>query len=112
VQALAAEAKLLAQPVSVETASTSHHEGLEDRITLAPLAARRLAEMVELGVGVVAIELLVSAQAIDLRGRPQLGTGTRAAFERVRELVPPLRRGEAPPEDLEPLRDLLSSAAP
>src|SRR4029450_7888881 len=27
-----------------ETASTSHHEGIEDRVTLAPLSARRLAQ--------------------------------------------------------------------
>ncbi|HEY8316767.1 MAG TPA: aromatic amino acid lyase, partial [Gaiellaceae bacterium] len=72
-QALAVEAKLLAQPVSIETGSTSHHEGIEDRITLAPLAARRLAQMVELGERLAAIELVVAAQAIDLRGRPQLG---------------------------------------
>jgi len=107
VQALAAEAKLLAQPVSIETSSTSHHEGIEDRITLAPLAARRLAQMVELGLGVVAIELVVAAQAIDLRGCPPLGATTGTVYEYVRALVPPLRRGEAPPQDLEPLRALV-----
>ena len=63
-QALAAEAKLLAQPVSIETASTSHHEGIEDRVTLAPLGARRLAQQVELGGRLAAIELTIAAQAI------------------------------------------------
>ena len=109
VQALAAEAKLLAAPVSTETASTSHHEGIEDRITLAPLSARRLTEMVELGERVAAIELVVAAQAIDLRGRPQLGRATGAAYERVRELVPATGRGEPPPQDLEPVRELVRS---
>ena len=80
VQALAVEAKLLAQPVSIETGSTSHHEGIEDRITLAPLAARRLAQMVELGERLAAIELVVAAQAIDLRGRPKLGARNRSAL--------------------------------
>ena len=106
-QALAAEARLLAQPVSVETGSTSHHEGIEDRITLAPLGARRLAEMVELGERLVAIELVVAAQAIDLRRRPQLGAGTAGAFARVRERIPPTLRGEPPPQDLEPVRELV-----
>jgi len=106
-QALAAEAKLLAQPVSIETGSTSHHEGTEDRMTLAPLGARRLAQLVELGERIGAIELAVSAQAIHLRGSPKLGAGTGALYARVRELVPPLRRGDAPPGDLEPLRALL-----
>jgi histidine ammonia-lyase len=109
VQALAAEARLLAQPVSVETASTSHHEGIEDRITLAPLAARRLAELVALGERVAAIELVVAAQAIDLRGRPQLGTGTGTAYRRVRELVPAPDRDAAPPAELEPVRELVAS---
>jgi histidine ammonia-lyase len=106
-QALAAEAKLLAQPVSIETGSTSHHEGIEDRITLAPLGARRLAQLVELGERLAAIELTVAAQAVHLRGSPELGAGTGALYARVRELVPPLRRGDAPPQDLEPVRSLL-----
>jgi histidine ammonia-lyase len=103
VQALAAEAKLLAAPVSTETASTSHHEGIEDRITLAPLSARRLAEIVGFGERVAAIELVVAAQAIDLRGNPQLGVATGALYRAVRELIPATGRGEPPPQDLEPV---------
>lgn len=108
-QALAAEARLLAQPVSVETASTSHHEGIEDRIALAPLGARRLAEQVALGERLAAIELLVAAQAIDRRGRPRLGAGTTSAYRHARELVPPADGDGAPPADLEPLRELVAS---
>lgn len=110
-QALAVEAKLLAQPVSIETGSTSHHEGIEDRITLAPLAARRLAQMVELGERLAAIELVVAAQAIDLRGRPNLGRATAVVYAQVRELIPATARGEAPPQDLEPVRQLVREAS-
>jgi len=106
-QALAVEAKLLAHPVSIETGSTSHHEGIEDRITLAPLAARRLAQMVELGERLAAIELVVAAQAIDLRGQPKLGRATGALYAQVRELIPATARGEPPPQDLEPVRQLV-----
>ena len=108
-QALAAEARLLAQPVSFEQVTSSHHEGIEDRITMAPLAARRLAELVALAERLVAIELLVAAQAIDLRGRPPLGTGTGRAYELVRERVPFTGEGEPPPPDLEPVVDLIRS---
>jgi len=111
VQAFAAEARLLAHPVSVETASTSHHEGIEDRVTLAPLGARRLAEMVVLAERLAAVELVVAAQAVDLRGRPRLGAGTGAAFRRARELVPATGPGDPPPQDLEPLRELVASGA-
>src|SRR5262249_56385124 len=74
-QALAAEARLLAQPVSIETGSATHHGGIEDRITLAPLAARRLAEQVELGERLAAVGFVGSAQALHLRGPPRLRGG-------------------------------------
>ena len=66
-QALAIEARLLGQPVSLEIPSASQAEGLEDRASMTPLAARRLSELVELARGVVAIELVVAAQAVELR---------------------------------------------
>lgn len=103
VQSIVSEARLLAQPVSLELSSATQAEGIEDRATSAPLGARRLAEQVELGSRVAAIELVIAAQAVDLRGMQPLGRGTAAVHERVRELVPPLRKGEAVPQDLEPV---------
>jgi histidine ammonia-lyase len=107
--ALTAEARLLAQPVSFELGSTTQAEGIEDRMTLAPLAARRLAEMVELGERIVTIELVVAAQAVELRDPPALGVGTRRALELIRERVPFTSEGAALPPDLEPIRDLVRS---
>ena len=107
--AVTGEARLLAQPVSFELASTTQAEGIEDRMTLAPLAARRTAEMVELGEGIVAIELVVGAQAVDLRRPASLGAGTRRAHEAVRGVVPFTGAGEALPADLEPVRELVRS---
>ena len=100
-QALAAEARLLAQPVSFEIVSTTHAEGIEDRMTMAPLAARRVAEMVALGDRIVALELAVAAQAAELRGL-RLGRGTAAAVEAVRTAVPFLDDSDTVP-DIEPL---------
>ena len=107
--ALTAEARLLAQPVSFELASTTQAEGIEDRVTFAPLAARRLAEMVELGERIVAIELVVAAQAVELRDPPALGAGTRRALQLIRERVPFTSEGASLPADLEPVRDLVRS---
>ncbi len=92
-QALTAEARLLAQPVSHELVSSSQAGGIEDRMTMAPLAARRLAEMVELGTRIVAVELLLAAQACDLRGTA-LGAGTARAQALVRSVVPFMREGD------------------
>jgi histidine ammonia-lyase len=105
--ALTVEARLLAQPVSFELASTTQAEGIEDRITMAPLAARRLAEMVELGERIVAIGLVVAAQAIDLRRPASMGAGTARAHELVRERVPFTSEGTTLPPDLEPVRELV-----
>ncbi len=113
-QSLTAEARLLAQPVSFELVSTTQAEGIEDRMTMAPLSARRLAEMVDLGERLLAIELVVAAQAIDLRaaawrravrkGRPRLGKGTSTAYAIVRKRVRFLDEGDAVPPDLERVR--------
>jgi histidine ammonia-lyase len=107
--ALTAEARLLAQPVSFELASTTQAEGIEDRATMAPLAARRLAEMVELGERIVAIELVVAAQAVELRRPANLGAGTGRVLARVRERVPFTSAGTTLPADLEPVRELVRS---
>jgi histidine ammonia-lyase len=77
-------------------------------MTMAPLAARRVAEMVELGERIVAIELVVAAQAVELRGT-RLGKGTKRLLEIVRERVPFTEAGETVPTDLEPVRELLRS---
>jgi histidine ammonia-lyase len=106
-QAIASEARLLAQPVSMELVSTTHAEGIEDRATLAPLAARRLADQVALGGRVAAIELAVAAQAAELRGG-RLGAGTSRALATVRTCVPFVdERREVP--DLEPLVALVGA---
>jgi histidine ammonia-lyase len=108
-QSIAAEARLLAQPVSIEHGSSMHHEGIEDRITMAPLAGRRLAEQVGLAERIVAIELVIAAQAIDARGGPKLGNGTGKAYDEVRALIPRIGQGEPPPQDLEPVVELVRS---
>jgi len=92
-QGLAAEIRWLAAPVSFEIVSTSHAEGIEDRTTMAPVAARRLAEQVSLGWSLAAIELAVATQAAELR-EMRLGIGTGRAAALVREHVPFLAMGD------------------
>jgi histidine ammonia-lyase len=108
-QSLAVEARLLAQPVSFELVSTSHAEGIEDRTTSAPLAARRLAEQVDLGRRIAAIELTVGAQAADLR-TIRRGAGTERAIAITRQFVPFLAMGDHVP-DVEPLVMAIRSGA-
>ncbi len=110
--AMAAEARLLAQPVSFEVSSTSIAEGIEDRMTMFPLAGRRLAEMVSLGERVVAIELVAAAQATEIRGVKPLGRATGTLFGRLRELVPFFQTAADFPVDLEPVVALVRAGVP
>ena len=77
---------------------------------MAPLAARRLAEMVSLGAA-RGDRLVLAAQAVDLRGRPALGEATGRAYALVRELVPFMDEGDSVPQDLEPVVELVRSGA-
>jgi histidine ammonia-lyase len=87
--ALAAEARQLANPVSLDYGAQLA-EGLEDHASMAPLSVRKTSDLVSLGHRMVAHELICAAQAIDLRRCGPLGCGTRVAYECVRELVPRL----------------------
>lgn len=106
-QSLTAEARLLAQPVSFELVSTTGAEGIEDRMTLLPLGARRLAEMVTLGRRIAAVSLLFSSQACDLR-TARLGAGTSHAYDQVRTVVPFAGQYDDLP-DIEPLVALIAA---
>ena len=108
--ALAGEARLLAAPVSFELPSTTPEEGIGDRITMAPLAARRLAEQIELTQSILAISLLTSTQALDLRRPERLGAVTGRVRARVRERIAFVGPDNYP-VDLEPIVDLVRTAA-
>jgi histidine ammonia-lyase len=109
-ESLGAEISALAQPVSYVVTSTSGAEGVEDRASHLPLSARRLADLVDAGEAVVAIELLASAQAVDVRAVSPLGRGTAAAYTAVREAVPMMHLGDTPPVDVAPVVELVRSA--
>ncbi len=83
--ALASEARFLANPVSLDYRGQLA-EGVEDHASMAPLAVSTTSALVSLMHRLVAIELIIAAQAIDLRGGPdRLGAGTGRAYALVRE---------------------------
>jgi histidine ammonia-lyase len=100
--------RLLAAPVSFELVSTAHAEGIEDRTTMGLLGARRLSEMIALSERVVAIELVVAAQAVELRDEGALGSGTASILREVRSRIPMMGPEDAAPPDVEKLLPDLS----
>jgi histidine ammonia-lyase len=109
-QALAVEARSLAAPVSFELVSTTHAEGIEDRTSMAALAARRLDEQLALGRRLVAVELIVAGQAVELRGLAPLGHGTAAVLRRLRHDVA-FRRPADPMPDVEAVAAAVAAGA-
>lgn len=63
--ALASECKGLTMPASVDSIPTVQHH--EDHVSMAPISARHTLEILECLADIVAIELLLAAQALDLR---------------------------------------------
>ena len=88
--ALWAEIRLRANPGSLDYLPVS--EALEDHACMALGVAEKLGELVERLRYLIAIELLISAQAVDLRELDPalMGEGTRRTHRQVRELVPVL----------------------
>ena len=87
-QALTLEIRQLAVPLAIH--ATVGADGVEDDSTGAAQAALRLREQLAKLRLLVAIELLVAAQAVELASPESLGRGTAAAQRCVRELVEPL----------------------
>jgi len=110
--ALAAECRLLAAPVTLEHASSALAEGIEDRITLAPVGARRLYDLAHYSLRLAAVELICAAQAVELHDRRhELGRGTASAYDEVRARIAFTGAGESPTDELEPLVTWLSARA-
>ena len=72
----------------------------------AALKARAVAELTR---SCLAIELLVAAQAIDLRLPVQAGRGVRAAHELIRSKVPTMESDRALHVDIESVQALIDS---
>ncbi|MGH2856679.1 MAG: HAL/PAL/TAL family ammonia-lyase [Solirubrobacteraceae bacterium] len=87
-RALAIEIRHLAAPFS--TMPTVGADGVEDDSTGASQGALRVREQLRRLWPLVAIELVVAAQAVTLAVPSRLGDGTGVAFTCVRELVPEL----------------------
>ena len=86
---LASECKGLAHPASVDSIPTVQHH--EDHVSMGPIAARMALQLVECVADIVAIELLLAAQALELRTKDSprsMTSGLAKAHAMIREHVP------------------------
>ncbi len=100
-QALMIEIRQRSAPFAVH--SLVGADGVEDDSTGATQAAMRVRDQLERLWRLVAIELVVAAQAVDLAAPARLGAGTGAAHAFIRELVAPLDEDRAMGPEVESL---------
>jgi histidine ammonia-lyase len=84
---------------------------VEDYASLAMSVVDKTARLVEKLRYLTAIELIVAARAIDLRGSIALGNGTGALFHKIREAVPPLDVDRSPSEDIYAMSDMIAAGS-
>ncbi|HMA61431.1 MAG TPA: histidine ammonia-lyase [bacterium] len=104
--ALTAENRTMANPASVETITTSANQ--EDHVSMAPNAGLKLLNIIDNIEQIVAIELLVAAQGIDLRQDLEKGRGTELGYQKVRNAVPKLEDDRIMHPDFEKIKQLFN----
>jgi histidine ammonia-lyase len=83
---LVSENKVLAHPATVDSIPTG--SGLEDHVSMAPIAARHARAVVENTARVVALELLCACRGLEFRRPLAAGRGSERVYAAVRRLVP------------------------
>ncbi|MGO4124952.1 histidine ammonia-lyase [Inquilinus sp. YAF38] len=106
VSALEAEIRHLALPASLTPIPVA--DGVEDQASLAPAVLAKTEAIIDRLRFLVAIELIVSAQAAELRGvEAELGAGTGEAYRLIRQHVPPLVEDRAQSADFQRIAELI-----
>jgi histidine ammonia-lyase len=86
--ALVSENKSLAFPASVDSIPTS--AGQEDHVSMAPIAARKACTIAKNAAGVIAVELIAAAQAVDFHAPLKTSPKLQKIYDVVREISPHL----------------------
>ncbi len=84
--ALVSENKTLAHPASVDSIPTGG--GIEDHVSMAPIAARHARHIVENTARVLGMELLCGCRALELRRPLTAGHGCEMLYGAIRRVVP------------------------
>ena len=105
-----AELTQAAQPT--QTWPSVNANGVEDCLTTAPVAARSLGRVAQMSRILSAIEMIVAAQAIDLRGcAGEMGEGLCAIHQKVRDISAPLEQDRPLARDIDDLANLINKGA-
>jgi histidine ammonia-lyase len=108
--ALASENKSLTHPASVDSLPTSANQ--EDHVSMATYAARRLHQMLDNTAGIVAIEWLSAAQALEFHRPLTSSPPIEALHALLRERIPFLHEDRLMAPDIAAATALVESGVP
>jgi histidine ammonia-lyase len=107
--ALVAESRVLSHPASVDSIPSS--AGREDHVSMGMTAALKARQVVDFTRSCLAVEVLVAAQALEMRKPLRPGRGVAAAYACVRQAVPPMEEDREIHRDIEAVSALIDSGA-
>ena len=108
--ALYGEIRRHANPAGLDQFAVS--ETVEDHSAQAPLVYAKLADQVAALERLVALEMLVAAQAVDLRKPARLGAASAPLHAAIRAVVPPLESDRECGADVEKIVTVVRAMAP
>ncbi|UAX97785.1 aromatic amino acid ammonia-lyase [Ensifer adhaerens] len=104
---LAADNRMYAAPATVHTVPTC--AGQEDHVSMGVAAARKAMSAAENLAGILSIEFLCAAEALEFHRPLRAGRGTGAALTEIREVVSPRDEDREMYPDLQAVRNLIDN---
>ena len=105
--ALVSENKILSHPASVDSIPVSADQ--EDHVSMGMTAVLKAKKVLDNLKRIISIELLLSAQAVDLIEKGNLGKGTQETFEKIRSVVAFAEKDREFSYDIDKIYDLIQN---
>lgn len=105
---IVSENKVLANPSSTDSIPTSANQ--EDHVSMGSISAKNLYKVCDNVFQILAIELMVAAQAVDLRTdnpKDKLGQGTYLIYKKIRDKVDYLREDRILYHEMKKMKEII-----
>ncbi len=106
---LVSENKVMSSPASIDSITTSANQ--EDHVSMGSISANKIQKVVENLKSILAIELIVAAQAVEFRTNDisDLGDGTKIIYDYIRDRVPTLNGDRILSKDIADAKKIVES---
>ncbi len=106
---LVSENKVMSSPASIDSITTSANQ--EDHVSMGSISANKIQKVIENLKSILAIELIVAAQAVEFRTNEisDLGDGTKIIYNYIRDRVPALDGDRIIAQDIADAKKIVES---